>query len=70
MNLRPTTRLLLTRPAPLQVCLDEGMEVTIKDPLNVSDFEIGTKILDHLVRLQDIGADLPSPGSFVLISTV
>ena len=41
-------------PSPLQILIDEGVEVTVEDPLDVADLEVGTQILDHLIWLEHV----------------
>lgn len=60
-------RLLMLQAAPKiffiliilhQEDLHEIIEVSVKHPLGVRSLVSGTKILDHLIRMQDIAADL------------
>src|SRR5690606_9636426 len=48
-------------PAPLEVALDECIEVAVEDALHVGSLDVGAQILDQLVRLQDVAADLVAP---------
>ena len=38
--------------------MDEAVEVAVQDPFGVSDFEIGPVVFDHLIRVQNVRADL------------
>ena len=42
-------------------------EVAVEDALDVADLEVGAQILDHLIRVQHIGADLTPPARLGLI---
>ena len=38
--------------------MDEAVQVTVEDAVRVADLEVGPVVLDHRVRVQDVGADL------------
>ncbi len=52
------------RVAAFQIILHERIQVAIQDGLGVADLKIGAVILDHLVGMQNIGADLTPPLGF------
>src|SRR5487761_674519 len=41
-----------------QPSVDEGIKVAIEDAIDVADLDLSAQVLDHLVRLHHIGADL------------
>ncbi len=49
-----------------QVRLDELVQVPVQHCVHVAHLEIGAVILDQAVGLEDIGADLASPGDVLL----
>src|SRR3990172_3923531 len=68
-SVRPLTlRVVEASPAPLQVPIDEFVEIAIEHPLNVADLDTGAEILDHLVGLEDIGANLAAPSRLSLVT--
>ena len=44
-----------------QIGLNKVINVAIQDAADVSHFQIGPMILNHLVGMENIGADLASP---------
>src|SRR5574344_784648 len=42
----------------LEIGIDEGLDVTVHDALDIAGFIIGPVIFDHGVGLEDIAADL------------
>src|SRR6188768_1417707 len=46
---------------PAQVALDEFVDVAVEHALHVARLDLGAQVLDHLVRLQDVAADLAAP---------
>ena len=46
--------------------LDEGVEGAVHDGLDVAGFDAGAEVLDHLIGLEDVGADLAAPADFAL----
>ena len=49
-------------PNRFEVRLDELVEVAVHHPLHVADLQLGAVVVDHGVRLEDVGADLVAPG--------
>ena len=49
-----------------QPALDKGLEVSIEYIVDVTGFMLGSMILDHLVRMQDIGANLAAKSDIAL----
>src|SRR5699024_7342950 len=47
--------------APADAGLDETVEVAVEDRRGVVDLVAGAQILDHLVRVRDVGAHLVAP---------
>jgi hypothetical protein len=37
--------------------VNEAVQVAVQDPLGVPDLEVGSVVLDELVRMEDIAAD-------------
>src|SRR6266567_6263357 len=56
--LRPPS-LLLSAPRQ-QICPDERLQIAVDHAVNVADLQLGAVILDHAVRLQDVGTYLRS----------
>src|SRR3954454_20255652 len=54
-------RLLL--PSPADAGLDEGVDVTVQDGGGVAGLLLGPQVLDHLVRVQDVGTHLVAPAA-------
>src|SRR5258705_12008665 len=56
------------RPARLlqQVRLDERIEVAVEHAVDVADLHLGAMVLDHLVRLQHVAANLAAEADFLL----
>src|SRR4030042_5460923 len=59
---------LLTGPPPVQIAIHETVQVAVEDPLHVAHLDVGAQVLDHLIRLQPVGTDLPAPRRFALIT--
>src|SRR5215218_4474208 len=53
---------------PLEVGLHEGVEVTVEHALHVAGFVLGAQVLHHLVRLQDVAADLAPEADALLLA--
>ena len=51
-----------------QVGLDERVEVAVEDAVDVAHFHLGAVVLDHLVRLQHVAADLAAEGDVLLLA--
>src|SRR5262249_31107504 len=50
-----------------QVRLDERIDRAIEYSVRISDFNSGAMVLDHSIRLQDVGPDLATPGNIFLV---
>ncbi len=48
--------------------MDEGVNVAIHDGLEVGAFGAGAKVLDHLIGLEDVAADLIAPADFAFFA--
>ena len=59
---------LVSSAPPTEITVNEGIEVAVEDTLNVSHLDVGAEVLDHLIGLHHVAADLPTPGSFSLFS--
>jgi len=46
---------------------DEGGNVAVHDILDVAGFVTGPEIFDHLVGLENVGADLAAPTDFAFL---
>src|SRR4051794_34136614 len=46
-----------------QVRLDESVEITIEHPVDVADLLLGSMVLDHLIGMQHVAADLAAEGN-------
>ena len=55
-------------PAPAQPALHELVEVAVEDGGDVARLDVGAQVLDHLVRLQHVGADLAAPPDLGLLA--
>ena len=51
-----------------EVCGYEIVYFAVEDGLGVGGLVIGAVVLDHLVGLEDVGADLVAPGDFALFA--
>ena len=51
-----------------EFAVDEGVDVAIHDSLDVAGFHAGAVVLDHLVGLEDVGADLAAPCDVPLLA--
>src|SRR5918994_586100 len=60
--------LLLTTPADAR--LDEGVDVTVEDGRGVARLLLRPQVLDHLVRVQDVGAHLVAPAAALALERV
>ena len=49
---------------PPEHAFDEGVEGAIHDGLDIAGFDAGAEVFDHLVGLEDVGADLAAPADF------
>src|SRR5690554_5329479 len=49
-----------------EVGLDKWLEVTVHNTLDISDFHLGPMVVDHGIRLEDVGANLTTPFDFLL----
>src|SRR5690606_2702051 len=58
---RRSIRLRLAH-TPADTGLDEAVDVAVEDRAGVVDLVVGAQILDHLVRVQHVGAQLVAPG--------
>src|SRR4030095_1477727 len=57
-------------PCPLhQIGLDEGVEVPVKDSIDVADLHLRAVVLDHLVGLQHVAANLTAESDAALLAT-
>src|SRR5258705_2889653 len=56
------------RPARLlqQIRLDERVEIAVEHAVDVADLHLGAMVLDHLVRLQHVAANLAAEADFLL----
>src|SRR3954451_11464509 len=53
----------LLLPAPPDAGLDEGVDVAVEDRRRVPRLVLGPQVLDHLVRMQDVGTHLVAPAA-------
>src|SRR5690606_15527503 len=51
------------RPAPADAGLDELVDLPVEDRGWVRGLILGAQVLDHLVRMQHVGAHLVAPGT-------
>ena len=51
-----------------QLGLDKAIEVPVHDGLDIPCFMARTEILDHLIGLEDVGADLAAESDFALLA--
>src|SRR5689334_4343448 len=49
-----------------QVALDEHVDVAVEDAVHVADLLLGPVILHHLIRMQDVAADLAAEADLLL----
>src|SRR5688500_11724942 len=56
-----TLRIVLGHGPVLQVSVDEGIEVTVEDPVHVRRFLAGAMVLYELVRVEYVRPDLGTP---------
>src|SRR3989442_7617203 len=54
-------------PRPQQIGLDEGLEVAIHDGLDVANLQTGAMVLDELVRVEGVRADLAAECDLLLV---
>src|SRR5262249_33848222 len=52
-----------------QIRLDEVVEIAVEHPVHVSDFGLRWMVLDHLVRLQDVAANLTAECDVALLAS-
>ena len=57
-SIRAMRATLLRLRARHQVGVHEAVEVAVEHAVGVADLEVGAVVLDHRVRVQDVGADL------------
>ena len=55
-------------PDSHQVCDHEFLQISVQHGIRVAGLNAGAQILDHLVRMQDIGADLAPPADLLLFA--
>ena len=48
------------RGPPPELCLDESFEVAVQNTLWISELHVRPVVLHHLVRRENVGADLTS----------
>src|SRR5579859_2687031 len=53
---------------PFQIRLHEWIEVAVEDRRRVACLPTRSMILDHIVRVQDIGANLVTPAGFDVLA--
>ena len=58
-----------SRCSAQQIGLDETVKVAVEHSISIADFMTCTVILDHPVGMEDIGADLASPGNLLLLAS-
>jgi len=51
-----------------QIALDERMDIPVQNPHHIAIFVACPVILDHLIGIEHIGADLIAPGNFALFA--
>src|SRR5712691_2237648 len=54
-------------PRPQEIRLDEGVEVAIHDGLDVANLQTGAMVLDELVRVERVRADLAAERDLLLV---
>ena len=59
---------LVTGASPVKVGIDEGLQVAVEHTLDVPHLHVGAEVLGHLIRLEDVGADLATPSGFTLFA--
>src|SRR5699024_2191982 len=57
----PPRLLLAVAHAPADTRLDEIVDVAVEDRRRIVDLVLGAQVLDHLVRVQHVGAHLIAP---------
>src|SRR3954466_14139781 len=67
----PGAREKLTRssglaPSPPEVALHELVEIAVEHRVDVARLDLGAQVLDHLVGLHDVRADLTAPADLRL----
>ena len=49
---------------PADAGLEEAVDIAVEDGAGLPDLVLGAEVLDHLVRVQDVGPHLVAPGRF------
>ena len=52
---------------PFEIGIDKAVEVAVHNGPGIPDFVTSPVILDHGVRVEDIGANLSPPGNVFLL---
>jgi hypothetical protein len=55
---------------PPELSFDKGIDFAVHDGLDIAGLNPGSMIFDHLVRLENIGADLVAPSYVALFSVL
>ena len=55
-------------PAPAEVAVDEFVDVAVEHAADVARLDLGAQVLDHLVRLHHVAADLAAPADLGLLA--
>jgi hypothetical protein len=55
--------------APPKVAIDEFVQITIENGLDVPGLDVRTEILHHLIGLEHIAPNLATPGGLALLPT-
>jgi hypothetical protein len=50
-------RVLLRSGTQQETCFDEFIQVSVKNPVSITDLHLGPQIFDHPVRMKNIGSD-------------
>src|SRR5215213_7784818 len=68
---RPTSRVGAVLAAlPADASLEEAVDVAVEHRGGVADLMLGAQVLDHLVRMQDIGTHLVAPAGPLALECV
>jgi hypothetical protein len=46
-----------------QIRLDQAIDISVKDCINIADFKVGSVVLDQAIGVQCVGSYLTSPGN-------